>query len=108
MAQEVANRLNDGNVGGNPQESDVISAKPLAVHLPSSYTTESSQARTTSSTPQTPEHVQVDANTGKSGDVPTTIRDSLLVEFSDVNLVNFRQYFSIPSFVEMRLPLERK
>ncbi|GAA0146327.1 hypothetical protein LIER_06312 [Lithospermum erythrorhizon] len=40
------------------------------------------------------------------GDPPTIIQDSLPVAFSDEDLVNFRQYFSIPSSVEMRLPLE--
>ncbi|GAA0148276.1 hypothetical protein LIER_07765 [Lithospermum erythrorhizon] len=63
---EMASRLNDGDVGENPQDSDVISVEPLAVSPPSSSTTESSQARTTPSASQTAEPVQADANAGKS------------------------------------------
>ncbi|GAA0185604.1 hypothetical protein LIER_32892 [Lithospermum erythrorhizon] len=38
--------------------------------------------------------------------VPTIFRDSLPVPFSSADLENFRRYFSIPSFVELRLPME--
>ncbi|GAA0150747.1 hypothetical protein LIER_09615 [Lithospermum erythrorhizon] len=93
-------------MGGNPPNANIVSAEPLSVSPPSSSTTESSQARTTPSTSQTDEPVQAGTDDGKSGDIPTIIYNSLPVEFSDKNLVNFRHYFSIHSFVEMRLPLE--
>ncbi|GAA0155635.1 hypothetical protein LIER_13323 [Lithospermum erythrorhizon] len=87
----MESRLNDGDMGESPQDLDVISGEPLAIRPPSSSTTESSQARTNPSTSQTAEPVQGDANAGKSGDTPTIIRESLPVEFSDEDLVNFRR-----------------
>ncbi|GAA0170849.1 hypothetical protein LIER_25023 [Lithospermum erythrorhizon] len=38
-----------------------------------------------------------------SGIVPTIIRDSLLVPFSEEDLRGFKRHFSIPSYVKMRL-----
>ncbi|GAA0185658.1 hypothetical protein LIER_32946 [Lithospermum erythrorhizon] len=105
VAQNVASWLKNKDVGGNPPDADFISAKPLSVRPPSSFTTGSSQAHTTS-TSQIAEPVQAGANAGESSDIPSIIRDSLPVEFSDEDLANFRQYFSILSFVDMRFPLE--
>ncbi|GAA0148838.1 hypothetical protein LIER_08172 [Lithospermum erythrorhizon] len=106
VAQEVASRYKDEDLGGNPLNSGVISSKPLSVRPPSSSATESSQARSTPSVPQPVETAQGGTTTNKLGDIHTVIHDSLLVDFSKEDLDNFRRYFSIPSFVEMRFPLE--
>ncbi|GAA0158604.1 hypothetical protein LIER_15579 [Lithospermum erythrorhizon] len=107
VAQEVVSRLNNEGVGGNLPDADVISAEPLSVHLLSSSTTKSSHSRTTPSF-ETAEPLQAGTNARKPGNIPTIIRDSLPLEFSYEDLVNFRRYFSIPAFVEMCLPLERE
>ncbi|GAA0171356.1 hypothetical protein LIER_25407 [Lithospermum erythrorhizon] len=60
VAWEVANRLNDEDLGGNPLDSNVISAEPLAVCHPSRSTTASSEARTTPSATQTAEPTPAD------------------------------------------------
>ncbi|GAA0183047.1 hypothetical protein LIER_30529 [Lithospermum erythrorhizon] len=41
-----------------------------------------------------------------SGTVPIVIRDPLSVPFSEEKLRGFRRHFSIPSYVQMRLPGE--
>ncbi|GAA0149556.1 hypothetical protein LIER_08701 [Lithospermum erythrorhizon] len=105
VACEVANRLNDEELGGNPLDSDVISAEPLAIRHPSPSTTASSQARTTPSDSQTAKPIPAGSNTDKSSDTPTIICDSLPMSFLDEDL-DFTQYFSIPSFVEMSLLLK--
>ncbi|GAA0159503.1 hypothetical protein LIER_38883 [Lithospermum erythrorhizon] len=106
VAREVASRLNDEDTGGNLLDADAISAEPLSIRHPSNSATNSSQAHTTPSSSQTAGPTQADTNDDKPGDIPTVIRDSLPVAFSDEDLVNFSQYFSIPSTVEMRIPLE--
>ncbi|GAA0154019.1 hypothetical protein LIER_12121 [Lithospermum erythrorhizon] len=98
----------DEDLGGNPLDSGVIYAEPLSVHPPSSSATESSQARSTPLVPQYAKTAQGGRTANKPGDIPIVIRYSLPVDFSEEDLDNFRQYFSIPSFLEMHLPLEWK
>ncbi|GAA0171693.1 hypothetical protein LIER_25667 [Lithospermum erythrorhizon] len=106
VAREVANRLNDEDNGGNPLDADVISDVPLSIRHPSNSATNASQARTTPSSLQTAGPTQTDTNADNQGDILTVICDSLPVAFFDEDLVNFRQYFTIPSTVEMRIPVE--
>ncbi|GAA0142343.1 hypothetical protein LIER_35563 [Lithospermum erythrorhizon] len=106
VAHEVESRFNDEDLGGNPQDSDVVSVKPLSVRPSSNSATDSSQAHTTPSSSQTAGPTQADTNADKPGDIPIVIRDSLLVAFSDEDLVKFRRYFSIPSSIKMLLLLE--
>ncbi|GAA0146870.1 hypothetical protein LIER_06718 [Lithospermum erythrorhizon] len=106
VAQTVASRLNDSDVRENLRDLDVLYVEPLSVCPPSSSTTESPQVHPTPSVSQFASVAQADENTNKSGDPPTIIRDSLPVAFSKEDLINFKQYFSIPPFVEVRLPLE--
>ncbi|GAA0169865.1 hypothetical protein LIER_24248 [Lithospermum erythrorhizon] len=69
-------------------------------------TNESPQVHLTHSASQPAGVAQAVENVDKPGDPPTIIQDSLPVAFSYESLVNFRQYFSIPSFIEICLPLE--
>ncbi|GAA0183103.1 hypothetical protein LIER_30576 [Lithospermum erythrorhizon] len=105
VAHVVASGFNDAEIDENQQESDAISAKPVSVHPPSSSTADSPQVRLTPPTSQSTGSSQAGESADKPGDTPTIIRDSLPVSFSDENLTNFGRYLSIPSFVEMRLPL---
>ncbi|GAA0175529.1 hypothetical protein LIER_41932 [Lithospermum erythrorhizon] len=89
---------------------EVFSVEPLAIRRPSSTTTGSSSAQPTNPSSQAAGSAQTGATADKTGDAPTAslilIRDSLLASFSNEDHVNFRQYLSIPSSVDMRLPLE--
>ncbi|GAA0170252.1 hypothetical protein LIER_24553 [Lithospermum erythrorhizon] len=102
----MASRLNDEDIEGYPLDANTLSVEPLSIRHPSNSATNSSQARTTPSSSQTAGPTQADTNADKPGDIPTIIHNSLPVAFSDEDLVNFRQYFSITSTVEMGFPLE--
>ncbi|GAA0174082.1 hypothetical protein LIER_41656 [Lithospermum erythrorhizon] len=106
VAYTVAGKLNDADVEENPQNSEVFSVEPLAVRRPYSTTIGSPSIQPTPTPSQATGNAPADANAKKTSDAPTIIDDSLPVSFSEEDLVNFRQYFSIPPSVEMRLPLE--
>ncbi|GAA0176180.1 hypothetical protein LIER_29221 [Lithospermum erythrorhizon] len=106
VAQTVASRLGDADTEENPRDSDVLSIEPLSIRCPSSSTTDSSYVRSTPSISQTARSSQAGESADNPGDLPTIIRDSFPVAFSDEDLVHFRQYFSIPSFIKTCLPLE--
>ncbi|GAA0186514.1 hypothetical protein LIER_33802 [Lithospermum erythrorhizon] len=90
--------------GGSHQETFTSAQKEGFPPWPDSLimpATISSQATTTA---------QTGAAAGNTGDnhiaAPTIIRKSLPVPFTEEDLVNYMQYFSIPSSVEIRLPIE--
>ncbi|GAA0172892.1 hypothetical protein LIER_26625 [Lithospermum erythrorhizon] len=114
VADNIARTLNDALGEGSLPFTEVLSAQPLAVRNPE--TAQANPASTPSSTPAAPPHTsragasQLGAPAINTGDpplaVPTVIRDSLPVPFSFEDLTNFREYFSIPPLVKMRLSVE--
>ncbi|GAA0163928.1 hypothetical protein LIER_19682 [Lithospermum erythrorhizon] len=103
IALDVASRLNEGIISGDQQDAEMTSTDPATIHHP--LTTRGSSSAQPSAS-QTADPAHPGANRGKSADTPIIIRNSLPVEFSNEDLENFRQYFSIPPVVEMRFPLE--
>ncbi|GAA0174498.1 hypothetical protein LIER_27880 [Lithospermum erythrorhizon] len=96
-----------------PSQQDVVPSRkpdspvtPLSIRPPSSSTMDSPHGRLTPPTSQSPGSSQAGESSDKPGDTPTIIQESLPVAFLDEDLNNFRRYFSISSFIEMRLPLE--
>ncbi|GAA0145463.1 hypothetical protein LIER_42860 [Lithospermum erythrorhizon] len=73
VAQTVASRFNDKDLGGNPQDSGAIFVEPLSVRLPSSSTTKSPQVHPTHSASQIAGFAQAAENADKPGDPPTII-----------------------------------
>ncbi|GAA0157783.1 hypothetical protein LIER_14973 [Lithospermum erythrorhizon] len=87
VAQTLASRFKDADMGGNLQDPDVLSVEPLSIRPPLSSTTVSPQVRPT---PSASQPVRASQTADNPGDPPTIIRDSLPVAFSDEDLVNFR------------------
>ncbi|GAA0138899.1 hypothetical protein LIER_00555 [Lithospermum erythrorhizon] len=113
IVQGVAGQVDAENleeIGGSEGISTggTISPKPLSVVHPSSSTT--SLARDPPNIgvirpiPQTTFGSQPGKIAKTTSTIPTIIRDSLPVSFSEEDLRNFRQHLSIPSEVEMCLP----
>ncbi|GAA0168162.1 hypothetical protein LIER_22940 [Lithospermum erythrorhizon] len=114
VADNIARTVNDAPWEGSLPFTEVLSAQPLAVR--NTETAQANPASTPSSTPAAPPPTSR-AGASQPGTssintcdpplvVPTVIRNSLPVPFSFEDSENFREYFSIPPSVEMRLPVE--
>ncbi|GAA0163644.1 hypothetical protein LIER_19458 [Lithospermum erythrorhizon] len=114
VVENISRTLNDAPEGDSLPYTEVLSVQPLAVRNPD--TAQANQASNLPTTPAAPTSTSgagtsqpgsSAVNTGDPSSVdPAVLRKSLPVPFSIEDLDNFREYFSIPPSVEMRLPDE--
>ncbi|GAA0171353.1 hypothetical protein LIER_25404 [Lithospermum erythrorhizon] len=104
VTQKVAGRMdNDEEIMGSESTTaslstsrspEPLSIRPLAVFY---------NIRQPNDTSTSAGNSQTAALAQDTGNIPTIIRDTLPVPFTEEHLRNFRHHFSIPSFVDMRL-----